>query len=106
MSTEEDKKLASLLMAFTLAYQRLENAVVNDRDLDRSFRRATQTSEHMRDLSAKLADLRATLALQIYERERLSLQELADRWSMSKARSAQLVNEGKAIAARKTEEEQ
>ncbi|MET8341014.1 hypothetical protein [Streptosporangium canum] len=97
---DDDKRLNSLITAFTLAYQRVENAVVNDQDLDRAFRRATAVGEHVQTIRERLTELRASTAGRIYDTEKLSLAVLANRVGISRSRAAQLVAEAK----RSTEE--
>lgn len=98
---EEDKRLSGLLTAFDLAYQRAANAIINDRDLDRAFRRATALGDHVQALREQLTQLRAQQAKRIYDTESLSLAVLADRVGVSRSRAAQLVSE----AAKQQEEE-
>jgi hypothetical protein len=96
MSEEEaDKRLAGLLTAFDLAFQRTMNAITTDRDLDRAFRRATVIGDHVQKIREELTGLRAVTAKSIYDRDSLSLAGLADRISVSRTRAAQLVNEAK-----------
>lgn len=91
---EEDKRLTGLLTAFDLAYQRALNAIENDRDLDRAFRRVTVVGEHVQALREQLTALRAQTAKRIYDSESLSLAVLANRVGVSRSRAAQLVAEG------------
>jgi hypothetical protein len=95
MSEEEDARLTGLLKAFDLAYQRTVNAITNDRDLDRAFRRVTVVGERVQAIREQLTILRAKTAGQIYHRDELSLAQLAERISVSRTRAAQLVNEAK-----------
>ncbi|MEU4235608.1 hypothetical protein AB0F17_66070 [Nonomuraea sp. NPDC026600] len=92
----EDKKLAGLLTAFDLAYQRAVNAVTNDRDLDRAFRRVTALGDHVQALREQLTLMRATTAAQLYASDDdRSYSKLAERVGISKARAAQLVTQAK-----------
>ncbi|GII01728.1 hypothetical protein [Planobispora takensis] len=95
MSDEEDKRLSSLLHAFTAATERTERAVLGDQDLDRAFRRVDDVSEHVRKLYEQLTALRSQIAAQIYEKEKLSLSVLAERWGMSKTRAGQIIRAAK-----------
>jgi hypothetical protein len=61
-----------------------------------AFRAATDLAELAGTWTEEAASLRATIALQIAENDKLSLGELAGRISVSRARAAQLVNRGKA----------
>lgn len=90
---EDDKRLASLLTAFDLAYQRTLAAIANDRDLDRAFRRATAVGERLQVLREQLTALRSQTAKRIYDTEALSLAVLANRVGVSRSRAAQLVTE-------------
>ncbi|GAA3669077.1 hypothetical protein GCM10022224_036500 [Nonomuraea antimicrobica] len=87
----EDKRLASLLNAFTLASERTKHAVLTDKDLDRAYRRVDQASEHVRKLYEDLTALRSQVAARIYETEKLSLSVLAERWGVSKTRAGQII---------------
>ncbi|MEU4230033.1 hypothetical protein AB0F17_37560 [Nonomuraea sp. NPDC026600] len=96
MTTEEDdKRLSSVLSAFSAAAERAERTIGTDQDLDRAFRRADAASEHVRKLYEDLTALRSQIAKRIYDTERVSLSVLAERWSVSKTRAGQIIRAAK-----------
>ena len=92
---EDDKRLSSVLSAFSATAERAERMIHADQDLDRAFQRADAASEHVRKLYEELTALRSQIAKRIYETERVSLSVLAERWSVSKTRAGQIIRAAK-----------
>ncbi|WP_219504690.1 hypothetical protein [Nonomuraea ceibae] len=92
---EDDKRLSSVLSAFSVAAERADRMVRADQDLDRAFQRADAASEHVRKLYEDLTALRSQVAKRIYETEKVSLSVLAERWSVSKTRAGQIIRAAK-----------
>jgi hypothetical protein len=101
MDIEEDKRLASLLAAWSSAAERTKRLVTDDSDLDRAFRRIDQTAEHVRAIYEELTALRSKVGAAIYEKEKLSLSVLAKRWGVSKTRAGQIIRAAKNEAGTK-----
>lgn len=95
MDNEEDKRLASLLTAWSAAADRTKRTVTEDSDLDRAFRRVDQVAEHVRTIYEDLTATRSQVAARIYESEKLSLRVLAERWGISKTRAGQIIRAAK-----------
>jgi hypothetical protein len=78
------------------AYASIEAVLAADEDLDRAFAAASKWTEALRRYTNSSAELRSQLAMEIRDKNGLSLAALADRVGISKARAAQLVKSPKA----------
>lgn len=67
-------------------------AIVADPDLDAAFDAAGQLVAGVGELQEAGSEVRRDRARKVWEKEKLSLAKLADRWGMSKTRADQLLN--------------
>jgi len=92
-----EREITALLDRLDRLYEEAEAAIDNIADPDRAFRRATEFADQARDVQTRIASrfhkLRVRQVVRIKQAEDLSLQKLADRISVSKARADQLVRD-------------
>ncbi|TDB97422.1 hypothetical protein E1267_39835 [Nonomuraea longispora] len=93
--------LADLERAFDAALM----AIDADTDHNQAYNGATELVETLRRLFETSGNQRALAAARIFEQEKMSLADLADRIGVSKARAAQLVKTAKDTRARNERDE-
>jgi adenine-specific DNA methylase len=105
--TDQDgsQAVARALADIDRAFKTAAAAIDGDRDLTRTFRLATELTEVLRERTNDAANLRVLAVARTFEAERLSLAGLAERFGVSKARAAQMINSAKRADQGKAEEE-
>lgn len=90
-----DEGAEAALSALRDAYERAARATEKISEPQQAYERASELRDLCDELVGDAATLRARMAYRIYKSEEMSLMDLADRISVSKARADQFVRTAK-----------